>query len=144
MAAEFVLDLVAPAGVCLLLDQWSKHIVQARVADRRISCGVILQICRVAHVEQVYKRPMARLALVPTWFAALTGVIFLYRSGAWFHGPLSRFGPGIALGGAAGNLWDILRRRYILDFLDLRWWPVFNFADVAIVGGLIVAFWPHA
>jgi len=49
------------------------------------------------------------------------------------------FGLGMALGGAAGNLRDILRHRYIVDFIDLGWWPVFNLADVAIVGGLILA-----
>jgi len=51
-------------------------------------------------------------------------------------------GVGAALGGAAGNLLDILRRRSVLDFIDLRWWPVFNIADVGIVAGLAVAFWP--
>jgi signal peptidase II len=50
----------------------------------------------------------------------------------------------LALGGAAGNLRDILRRHYILDFIDLRWWPVFNLADVSIVAGLLLAFWPGA
>ena len=29
------------------------------------------------------------------------------------------------------------------DFIDLRWWPVFNIADVGIVVGLVVAFWPR-
>jgi signal peptidase II len=47
----------------------------------------------------------------------------------------------LAFGGAAGNLLDILRLRSIVDFIDLHWWPVFNLADVAIVAGLVVAFW---
>jgi signal peptidase II len=144
MPAEFIVDLVAPGSALLLIDQWSKRAVQAGVADRRISCGPILQIRRVAHVKQMYNSPAARIALVLVWFAALTAAILLYRSGAWFQGSLTQFGLGIALGGAAGNLWDVLRRRYVLDFLDLRWWPVFNLADVAIVAGLIVAFWPRA
>ncbi len=48
-------------------------------------------------------------------------------------------GIGCALGGAAGNLLDILRRQHVVDFIDLGWWPVFNLADVAIVGGLLLA-----
>jgi len=38
-------------------------------------------------------------------------------------------------GGAFGNLIDRLRWGYVIDFLDFRVWPVFNFADTAIVLG---------
>jgi signal peptidase II len=51
-------------------------------------------------------------------------------------------GLGAALGGAAGNLLDVVRRRSIVDFIDLGWWPTFNLADVAILAGLAAAFWP--
>ncbi|MGR6835663.1 signal peptidase II [Syntrophomonas erecta] len=45
---------------------------------------------------------------------------------------------GIIVGGAAGNFVDRWRFNYVIDFLDLRWWPVFNLADMAIVGGAIL------
>ncbi|OGI64564.1 MAG: hypothetical protein A2W18_09050 [Candidatus Muproteobacteria bacterium RBG_16_60_9] len=70
---------------------------------------------------------------------ALLAAIVLHRSGAWFQNDVALLGLGLALGGAAGNLLDILRYRYIVDFIDLRWWPVFNLADVGIVGGLLLA-----
>ncbi len=42
-------------------------------------------------------------------------------------------------GGALGNLIDRFTRGAVIDFLELRWqdfsWPVFNFADTAIVVG---------
>jgi signal peptidase II len=80
---------------------------------------------------------------VLVWFTALVSAILLYRSGAWFHSPLSLLGLGLAFGGAAGNLLDILRWHCVVDFVDLRWWPVFNLADVGITVGLILAFCPH-
>ena len=40
----------------------------------------------------------------------------------------------------AGNLFDILKSRAVRDYIDLGWWPVFNLVDVAILGGLAVAF----
>ena len=43
---------------------------------------------------------------------------------------------GLQLGGALGNLVDRLRQRYVVDFIDLTWWPVFNVADAAIVVGV--------
>tara|TARA_B100001123_G_scaffold352925_1_gene404693 strand:+ start:655 stop:1179 length:525 start_codon:yes stop_codon:yes gene_type:complete len=39
---------------------------------------------------------------------------------------------GITLGGALGNLVDRLRLGYVVDYMDLGWWPVFNLADAAI------------
>lgn len=47
-----------------------------------------------------------------------------------------QLGLALALGGAFGNLVDRVRLGYVIDFLDLQLWPVFNFADIAIVGGV--------
>ena len=38
-----------------------------------------------------------------------------------------------------GNVVDILWRRGIVDFIALGSWTVFNLADVAIIGGLVLA-----
>ena len=75
------------------------------------------------------------------WFIALLSAIALHRSGMWFHGRVSQIGLGLAFGGAAGNLLDIMRYNAVIDFIDLQWWPVFNVADIGIVGGLLLAFW---
>lgn len=51
---------------------------------------------------------------------------------------------GLVLGGALGNLADRvfrspgLGRGSVVDFVDLRWWPVFNVADAAITCGCIL------
>jgi signal peptidase II len=41
----------------------------------------------------------------------------------------------LILGGAVGNLADRMIFGYIIDFIDLRIWPVFNIADSAITIG---------
>jgi len=92
-------------------------------------------------LKDIYGRDSVRVGLVVVWFTALVSAILLYRSGAWFQSNLALLGLGLALGGAMGNLLDILRWRYVLDFIDLRWWPVFNLADVAIISGLALALW---
>lgn len=38
-------------------------------------------------------------------------------------------------GGAMGNLIDRVRLGAVIDYLDLRVWPVFNLADVAVTTG---------
>ncbi|MDD5130084.1 MAG: signal peptidase II [Candidatus Omnitrophica bacterium] len=47
----------------------------------------------------------------------------------------------LILGGAAGNLIDRLRFGYVVDFLDLRVWPVFNIADSVITIAAFVLAW---
>lgn len=44
---------------------------------------------------------------------------------------------GFGIGGAIGNLIDRLALGGVTDFLDFRFWPVFNLADSAIVIGLL-------
>lgn len=49
---------------------------------------------------------------------------------------------GLVIGGALGNLADRLVRHNggaVIDFIDLRWWPVFNLADAAISIGVVLA-----
>jgi signal peptidase II len=40
--------------------------------------------------------------------------------------------------GATGNLIDRLRLGYVVDFLDFRFWPVFNIADSLITCGVVI------
>ncbi len=42
------------------------------------------------------------------------------------------------LGGALGNLIDRVLRSYVIDYLDIGVWPVFNFADIMINAGVIL------
>lgn len=47
----------------------------------------------------------------------------------------------LILSGATGNLIDRITLGYVVDFLDLRIWPVFNAADSAITIGAIILGW---
>ena len=50
---------------------------------------------------------------------------------------------GTMIGGALGNLTDRVFRApgglqgHVVDFLQLPYWPIFNFADMAVVGAAI-------
>lgn len=50
--------------------------------------------------------------------------------------PIFMYGLGFILGGAIGNLADRFRYGYVVDFIDLRFWPVFNIADITITAGV--------
>ena len=56
---------------------------------------------------------------------------------------MSLVATGCIIGGATGNVLDRVFRGTgfmngaVVDFIDLRWWPVFNVADIGIVCGAI-------
>jgi len=54
---------------------------------------------------------------------------------------LFKLSLSLILGGSTGNLIDRLRFGFVIDFLDLRIWPVFNLADSAITIAAILLTW---
>jgi len=42
------------------------------------------------------------------------------------------------LGGSLGNMVDRIFRSYVIDYIDFRIWPVFNFADIMINVGVFL------
>jgi signal peptidase II len=81
--------------------------------------------------------PMVVLAVV-----ALVVVVFVV--GRSIDRTAIALALGLVLGGALGNLADrVFRspgfgRGSVVDFVDLRWWPVFNLADAAITVGCVL------
>ena len=57
------------------------------------------------------------------------------------HGRLTLLSLSLILGGALGNVIDRLCLGYVVDFIDLRVWPVFNIADSAITVGVSLLLW---
>jgi signal peptidase II len=72
---------------------------------------------------------------------ALAGVAFVVAF--WLArrraaSPIEHLGFAFLFGGAIGNLIDRLTRGYVVDFIHLRHWPIFNVADVAVVLGIVL------
>ena len=134
--------MLAAGSVVLFLDQWSKRVVELRAGPSGISLGPILRIHHARSVKNFYSRDGPRAALILLWLAAVASGIMLHAAGDKLQSHAAMAGLGAAVGGAAGNLYDILRRRHVVDFIDFGWWPAFNVADIAIVGGLMLALWP--
>ena len=72
------------------------------------------------------------------------GFIFYYLDRIREKERLLQLLAGFVLGGTIGNLTDRIINGYVIDFLDFRIWPVFNFADSFVtigVIGLIIYYW---
>jgi signal peptidase II len=76
--------------------------------------------------------------------AAVVLVVVLVLMGGAATSRAGAVATGLLLGGALGNLADRvfrspgLFRGAVVDFIDLRWWPVFNVADSAITIGCLL------
>jgi signal peptidase II len=77
--------------------------------------------------------------MVTLWLAEVAALVVFVESGLVFTSVWAQIALGVALGGATGNLFDRIWRRSVVDFIDLRVWPVFNLADTAIVAGAVIA-----
>jgi signal peptidase II len=86
----------------------------------------------------------ARMATALTAGIAATVLLLIFwwqrrRSSLLAHGAFA-----LVLAGAAGNLIDRGVRGYVVDFIHLSHWPVFNVADAFIVAGAALLGWSLA
>lgn len=71
--------------------------------------------------------------------AALVSVYIVLAGHRFGRGAGTQVTLGLVLGGALANAADRLAQGYVVDFVDLHRWPIFNVADSAIVVGILVA-----
>jgi signal peptidase II len=128
--------------VALLLDQLSKVLI-LHFFDAGESLPVFPGIFHLTYVQNTGAA-----------FGLLKGqqALFMIFSCAviiWMIGSLKRsarqgsldWASALILAGALGNLIDRARMRFVIDFIDLRVWPVFNVADSALTIGVAVLLW---
>ena len=75
--------------------------------------------------------PPLAVGLALTVLAAL-----FYNRSAWPGRAADQWGFGLMVGGALANVVDRVRFGYVVDYIDVHVWPVFNLADAAIVVGV--------
>lgn len=122
--------LAGAAVATLVIDVISKELVTNLLAERRLYAlapgwGVRLVTNR---------RHALSLTQAAALWVVIVGVVFASGPRA-----LTALGLGMAIGGAAGNIVDRIRRGGVVDFVAAGRWPVFNLADTAMTIGLLVA-----
>jgi signal peptidase II len=125
-------------AIVFLMDQGSKAAVQMWMYQGE-SIAIVKPVFYLTYILNPgaafgFLAHQTNLLIVVTVILVL-GVLLAYRSLS-LERAFMRYGLGLVVGGALGNLVDRLRFGRVIDFLDFRVWPVFNLADSAIVIGV--------
>lgn len=134
----------------LLVDQVSKAAISSKLSPGQ-SIPIIKNILHLTFVKNtgaafgLFKNSIYFFIAVSVIAVVIIGVILLkaIRNENFFGDFLFNFSLILIMSGALGNLIDRVSLRYVIDFIDVRIWPVFNFADSSITIGtalLIISF----
>lgn len=128
---------------------WVLDIITKVIAVRLLTPGQPVSIIGDTVTWTLVRNSGAAFSMATgyTWVLTLvaTGVVIgIIWMGRRLVSPWWALGLGMILGGALGNLVDRFFRSpgplqgHVVDFLSIGWWPVFNVADPAVVGGAIL------
>lgn len=130
----------ATALSVIALDRWTKQLAIDHLLESGTrSIPILGDIVKLTYVEN--RGAAFGVLQNQTAFFVLVGVIVIsviiasYRyipEPSW----VLNLCLGMQMGGAIGNLIDRIQVGYVVDFIDLTYWPVFNIADSAICIGV--------
>jgi signal peptidase II len=120
------------------LDQLTKHIVTTTFepGESRIVVPHALWFTYVRNPRGAFGLFGSQPVLLIVMAVIVLGVFWLSFRDSAARSRLVRIAFGAIVGGAIGNIIDRFHYRYVVDFIDLRWWPVFNVADSCITIGV--------
>lgn len=122
------------ALVVVVLDQASKFAVTARLPlDTPIPViGNLVYLTSIRNPGGAFGSFQSATGLLTLiTVATAIGIAVMIKRSPRLQAPLA-MSLSLLLGGAVGNLIDRVRFHEVIDFIDLRVWPVFNLADCAI------------
>jgi signal peptidase II len=139
LSRQTLLYLVAL--VAFLLDRVTKSLVQHNLvlnAPDRLLGGVVY-LTRTQNTGAAFSVGVTYGTFFLLLAAGASAGIIFYNRRIPTRETWLRVGLGMILGGAIGNALDRAVAGSVTDFIDLRWWPVFNLADSFIVVGAVVS-----
>jgi signal peptidase II len=124
----------------VLFDQITKFLVR-HYMDLNQSIPIIKNIFHLTYITNTgtffglfQGTAQANLFFVIFTIILLGGITYVFNKLDSFEKPFF----ALIIGAAIGNLIDRLVFGHVIDFLDLRFWPVFNVADTVLSISLVV------
>lgn len=103
-------------------------VLELRYTENHDTAFSLLRVLGLTPVPAVLltMAAVALVAVVSTWFSMRAHL-----------GTVQHVGFALVLAGALGNVVDRALRGFVVDFIHLSHWPIFNVADVLVVLGVV-------
>ena len=140
------ITIFSTALIITLIDQITKFLVKTNFQLNQ-TLPIINNIFHLTYINNTgagFGILKAQTSILIFISIAVIGIIFYNFDRIKNKETLLQVLVGFVLGGTIGNLIDRVAYSHIIDFLDLRIWPIFNFADTFVtvgVIGLIIYLW---
>ena len=140
MVKKYTTFFIITATLIVLIDQLTKYLIHTFSSKYQLLFIKIHLITNTGAGFGILAGKTWLLAIIS--LLVFIGIILYYKEIPKEKLPQLLF--SLLLGGVAGNMIDRFFRGYVIDFIDLSFWPVFNIADTAItlsVIGIIYYYW---
>lgn len=130
--------------VLVAIDQLIKYITFNTIGKSLDTITIIPNVLQLTYVENIgaaFGMSMSRILLIGLDIMIIFVVTKLMLSKKNEFGDKANLGFSLILAGGIGNLIDRIFRGYVIDYIDISQlfnYPVFNFADICIVLGVIL------
>jgi len=129
--------------IVFLLDQITKYfaVMNLKFVNSKVIIKNFLEFTYVENRGAAFGIMQGRkIFFVLITLAAIGYILFFLFKKSSKLSFMTKLALSLILSGALGNFFDRLRLSYVVDFISLRFWglydfPVFNIADIAIVVG---------
>lgn len=123
----------------VIIDQITKHLVIKNLHNQSIS--VIQNVFDITYAQNT--GAAFSIFQGKGWFFLLTTPLIILLLTFYFfinkhQKNFVSYPIAMIIGGAIGNYIDRLHYGFVIDFLDFKFWPIFNIADTCIVTGTIL------
>ena len=125
----------------LALDQIVKYVVSTHIGLNQ-SVPVLGNIFQLTHIHNngaafSILQDMQIFLIATTAILCIVLCVFLFLRRKVTRWPLM-LGISLIIGGGLGNLIDRVRFGYVVDYLHFGNFPIFNVADMSVVGGSLI------
>lgn len=122
----------------IILDQWTKSYAATHLISYEITS--FLKLLYVENTGIAFSLPLTGGLLQVITILLLLGILWAIGKYELYKDPVLFFFIMMLLAGAVGNAIDRLTLGYVVDFISIGTFPVFNVADSAVSVGAIGAF----
>ncbi|MBU0671151.1 MAG: signal peptidase II [Patescibacteria group bacterium] len=137
MKGKYILAVIV-AGVALFLDQITKYYFEHNHGSRFIFWEPLLFLQFKANPNIAFGLPLQSFLFIAFAIIVLGLMSYLlfksYQNKEFFQFFLILF----IIAGAVGNIIDRIQYGYVVDFITVPFWSIFNLADIYIVVAVVI------